>query len=289
MPADISSVLLQHDILYHVFPCLTLTELCTLENINTEFQCAVRSSELIWRHVATRILSTKLYVPTIVQRLLESKNLGNTRKDLQRMSIKELKLLAVSYGLNPSTCFEKGEIVQLIHERETRKRHCNESLARFAVRIAIIDRTRNCISINEITSIDWHIRVRSDGPLRTLVPTDSWWNYGPSGNTIVNFDRDGMLRFTFQGPSPFESMMPPDPESQRISYNLKEHGSVVYLSSIGVEEKVARHPDNWGFVFMSQGSVWASFPLPERGSDPCLEDEHVNDLVKHSVDRGFEI
>ena len=92
------------------------------------------------------------------------------------MSVKALKLLARSYALNISTCFEKAEIIDKISQRELRKRYNNECLAKFAYRIALRDASRNCMSTDELCSFDWNIRIKGSGPLGSLAVQDPWWH-----------------------------------------------------------------------------------------------------------------
>jgi hypothetical protein len=66
------------------------------------------------------------------------------------MSVKELKLLSRNYGLNITGCFEKADIIAKINSRELRKKLATESLARFGLRIAIVDCHRNCVTIEEL-------------------------------------------------------------------------------------------------------------------------------------------
>jgi hypothetical protein len=120
------------------------------------------------------------------------------------MSIKELKALAAKYGTNITSCFEKSDIIAVLNKRETRKKLANESLARFALRIAYLDRLRNCILEEELCSFNWNIRCRSDGPLVDMIQQDPWWSSEgiPSTptTTIVNFSKDGNFKFSFNGP-----------------------------------------------------------------------------------------
>ena len=215
------------------------------------------------------------------------------RVDLISMNIKELKALAKRYGVNISLCFEKTEIISVINTRETRKKIENESLARFALRISFLDRLRNCMQYDELISFDWNIRVKSDGPLATLIPQDPWWSLdqstppGPT-TTIVNFNINGSFSFIFSGMSPFEGMMQGSVDPSHMTYSLDGSGTFVFLN-FGVREYVARHPVNWGFVLQSQGSVWTSFQMPPRGRDAFMEDEVVSSLVSNGRNYGFQI
>ena len=148
------------------------------------------------------------------------------------MSIKELKALAAKYGVNITSCFEKTDIISVLNKRETRKKLLNESLARFALRIAYLDRLRNCLQEEELCSFDWNIRCRSDGPLVDMIQQDPWWSSEgfPSipTTTIVNFCKDGNFKFKFTGLSPFEGMINSNVENAQMSYSLDRSGTYVF-------------------------------------------------------------
>jgi hypothetical protein len=102
--------------------------------------------------------------------------------------------------------------------------------------------------------------------------------------SIVQFQTDGQMKFEFDGPSPFHMMT--DGNSIQGTYSVERGGSIVYLS-FGVREYVCRHPENWGFILQSRGSVWTSFCMPMRGTDPLLEDSNVSNLINDRIIQGF--
>jgi hypothetical protein len=282
------------DILSH----LQWNEIIGIEVLNVPFRVQIRCCDPLWRAAAKALFQGKEYIPDICRSLIVDGSRGNHRADLRNMSVKELRLLAAKYGLSTAKCFEKDDIIALINNRELRKKLPDECLARFAVRIAYIDRKRNILTEDELCSFDWNIRVKEDGPLGYLAHNDPWWSpellHGAAPaptTTIINFYKDGSLKFHLNGPSPFEMLRNEGAQEAVNSYSLSTYSLPphVYLS-FGVKEYIARHPTNWGFVLQSPGSVWTSFRMPARNDDPALEDGTVESLV--NFDRrldGFEL
>lgn len=285
MISGVEKILFHSDLYVHLFSFLPWKVLIFLEQINNAFLLNIRSSEPLWRDISRILFENKVYVPDIFRRLICPGNRIGERVDLLAMSIRQLKALAAKYGVNITTCFEKSDIINVISSRELRRKLSNECLARFGLRGAIIDSTRNRISADELCEFEWQIRVRMRGPLESIAHEDPWWQGGTS-TARGKFDSAGNLIFSFVGPSPFEAMMTANPHD--VSYTLDYSGTFVLLS-FGVREYVARHPENWGFVMMSNGSLWCSFDMPKRGNDNILEDEHVSTLVLNHSDSGFSI
>lgn len=293
----ISSLNRLENIMFHVglygYLCgyLPCKDIAALEAVNSFFYTSIRESEHFWRETAGQILQGKVFVPALVTRLLMPKNKLTHRIDLFSCSVRELRQLAAVYGLNLTKCFEKGDIVDVIHRREIKNKLPVESLAHFALRIAVIDRTRNCLQESELCAMVWDIRLKKDGPIGHMVASDPWWASppGPSRSTTVHFHMDGRLTFTFEGPSAFRDMFHTESgQHEGATYYMEGSGSVLALS-FGVREHVARHPTNWGWVLQSSGSVWTSFILPARGTDAFLEDGVVERLVNNSRDYGFTV
>lgn len=284
---NLEKILFDFGIGVEFFYYLSWVELINIECVNQMFLKEIRASEILWRDISRVVLIGKAYYPSIVSRLLTDGNSVHKRIDLINYSIKELKLLAVKYGLNITTCFEKAEIISVVNKREIKHKLKDECLSRFALRIAYIDRTRNCITEEELCSFDWNIRVKSNGALASLVPNDPWWDssypVGIPTTTIIKFTKDSMVTFEMHGPSPFQDMLV---NNNRTSYYIQSAGTSIYLS-FGVQELVARHPINWGFILQSSGSVWSSFIMPKCYSDPYLDDDNVFSLVKQKYDFGF--
>mmetsp|Transcript_8069 Transcript_8069/g.8589 ORF Transcript_8069/g.8589 Transcript_8069/m.8589 type:complete len:309 (-) Transcript_8069:453-1379(-) len=276
---------------YKIFSYLNWYDLLNLESINTLFYQQVRVSEPVWREAASDLFKDKVYIHPLVRRLIHNGNKENNRNDLISLSVKQLKNLAYFYGLNITTCFEKRDLISVINKRELKSKLPVECLAHFAVRIAWIDRKRNCITEEDLSEVEWNIRVRGDGPLQTLISTDPWWTdevndslpHQPT-TTLAKFYKNGEFQLYSTGPSPLQSMLGTNLE-EKFNYTLEKSGTVVSLS-IGVREYVGRHPINWGFILQSQGTVWTNWIMPPRGKDPLLHDENVSQLLNRNIIYG---
>eukprot|EP00603_Paraphysomonas_imperforata_P010197 CAMPEP_0114449792 /NCGR_PEP_ID=MMETSP0104-20121206/122_1 /TAXON_ID=37642 ORGANISM="Paraphysomonas imperforata, Strain PA2" /NCGR_SAMPLE_ID=MMETSP0104 /ASSEMBLY_ACC=CAM_ASM_000202 /LENGTH=295 /DNA_ID=CAMNT_0001621903 /DNA_START=113 /DNA_END=1000 /DNA_ORIENTATION=+ len=291
---DVEVVLFDVGLYYPLFAFLDYSELVKLETVNHQFHNTIRQSEPTWRITSEYLIQNKVYVPKIVQRFLTDGNTISARKDLMAMSIKELKSLARQYALNLTTCFEKSDIINVINRREIRQKLPVECLARFAVRYACVDSTRNVITEEELVSMPWSIRIKEFGQLSHLLAEDPWWNgsstLSQGTTTTIYFQETGSFRFEMSGPSPFDSMMPnlTDENQASFMYDIRDGGRSVYLS-FGVNEVVFRHPDNWGFMLGSGGSVWSGFPMPRRGADPRIEDPAAEALRVKDTDFGMRL
>jgi hypothetical protein len=285
MISGVEKILFHSDLFVHIFSYLCWSKVVFLEKLNKIFLSSIRSSEPLWREISRLEFQTKVYIPDLFRRLTCPGNKICERVDLSRLSIRQLKGQAAKYGLNITTCFEKTDIINVINNRELRHKLPDESLARFGLRGAIVDSTRNRITVEELCEIEWQIRVRSGGPLESLVADDPWWQGGAS-TTRGKFDTAGNLVFSFVGPSPFEQMLVANQHD--VSYTL-DYSATFVLLSFGVREYIGRHPDNWGFIMMSNGSLWCGFEMPKRGTDNFLEDDLVQDLVWERPNDGFRI
>lgn len=292
---NVEVILFDVGLYYPLFAFLEWQDLVVCEGVSREFRDTIRGSEPTWRIASTYLFRDKVYIPPVVKRFLYNGNTVSERKDLLSMSIKELKLLARHYAVSLTTCFEKTDIVNALNIRETRKKLPNECLARFAVRYACIDGSRNTITEEELTGIEWNIRLREFGQLSHLLPDDPWWNgtsqVSEGTTTTIRFLDDGSFRFRMDGQSPYASMMPnlTDESQASFLYNIQSGGRSVHLS-FGVSEIVFRHPTNWGFMMGSEASVWTGFPMPCRGKDPLIEDPDVEKLRQvTTTDFGMSI
>lgn len=256
---------------------LTMFELTQVEMVCHLFRCGA-NQDSVWRAVSVAMFRGKCFVPCICHRFLTPGNSKEERKDLEKMNVKALKQLCVSYRLDASECFEKSEIISLINQRELKNSMENECLAKYAVRIAWIDRVRNTITPEELCSLEWNVRIRGDGPLAWLA--SPWWQDQPAGKAF--FKRDGQLNFSFPEPhNPFRDFGVPT-----MYYELEYFGSVVRLN-VGVQEVITRHPVNWGWIMMSGGTLWTGFVLPPRNEDPLLEDNNIEELLYKEPNFGF--
>lgn len=287
-------VLFDVGLYYPLFAFLDYLDLVKLETVNHQFHNTIRQSEPTWRITSEYLIRDKVYVPRIVRRFLTEGNTVSTRRDLMSMSIRELKILGREYGINLTTCFEKSDIVNVINKREVKKKLPIECLARFAVRYAISDSSRNVITQEELTSMTWNIRIKENGQLSHLVAEDPWWNGSTSlsegTTTTVNFSQNGSFHFRMSGPSPFDHMLFNLTEESQASllYDIREGGRSVFLS-FGINEVVFRHPKNWGFLLGSAGSVWTGFPMPRRGVDRSIEGAEAEALRMKNTDYGMTL
>lgn len=273
------------------FPLLSYVEfysLLRLEEVNHQFCVIIRGSEPTWRASARYLFHDKLFVPRVVLRFIHEGNTIYHRKDLFEMPIRQLKHLARFYAVNITKCFEKSEIVNAIHCRETRRRHSDECMARFAVRVAYVDKSRNTITDEELCEVTWCIRIRQGGRLSHMIQNDPWWTGKPKlekgTTTTVRFHPNGTMEFDTHGPSPFFGLIMHHDEV--LTYFTKEGGRVVQLS-LGVGEVAFRHPVNWGFLLGSEGTVWTGYSMPPLGEDPVIEDPQVQNLRNQKSDFGF--
>lgn len=291
MTLSLESLLFDSGLYYHILTYFNWNELLNLEQLNKQFFLKIRLSEPLWRSILSKFFATKYYLRPIVKRFLCDGNRCDYRQDLFNMSIKELKYLANYYGLNSKACVEKYEIINLINQRELKNKLPIECLGHYALRIAWLDRKRNCLTEDDLCNYEWNIRVRGDGPLHSLTPTDPWWYSDPSSyiegqptTTTLTFYKNGELRLNATGPTFLESILSSQDETN-FTYTLEKSGSILSLS-FGVKEYVARHPINWGFVLQSQGTVWTNYPMPPKGTDMLLEDENVSSLVSKEINYG---
>jgi hypothetical protein len=291
--SSLDSILFDFQLAGLVLSFLTLTEVVLLESLNHIYLTNIRSSSEIWSHIAELLMRGKTYIPAIIHRLLIPGNHALKRLDLEGMSVKNLSKLVQHFGLDCSKCCgDKNEVIKVVSKRELSKKMEIESLSRFAVRICILDKSRNSITEDELCSFSWNIRVRGDGVLAQLVDYDPWWTENVEGPTTtrVFFEKSGKMDFVFSGPSAFQHMLQHQAEAfpDGLTYSLDRSGSVVHLC-FGVREYVARHPQNWGFILISPGSVWTSFVMPSRDSDSFLCDSQLNDLVSPRTNYGFNL
>jgi len=162
------------------------------------------------------------------------------------------------------------------HERKIAL-YPHEPLAKRALRMSIADSSRRIITEDELCSFKFNIRLRGDGPLAPLLENDPWWKGKGCGE--VQFQADHTV--TFQWPdnmNPFSEMMG---DASRLSWRLPSKACYVQLlmfGSRGPQEFILRHP-NWGWMLVSGGTCWSSFPMPVRGTDSFMEDSNLVDML----------
>ncbi len=292
---QLDSLCFQFNLYSQIASFLPYKDLVRLESVNKQFNSIIRGSETLWRETAIRTFQDKEFIPSLCRRLITPGNKIGVRNDLNSMSIKELKGLARIYACNISQCFEKSDIIAVLDRRESKKMVADECLSRFAVRIAVIDSTRNCITLGELCSIRWNLRVRADGPLAQLKVRDPWWNESliePGAESVstthVQFHMNGKFEFKFTGVSPIELMF--DEQSPEFEvFELEHSGNAVniFLGPRPIREQICRHPVNWGWILQSYGTVWTGYPMPRRFVDSLLEDDAVLTLIDSDLNHGF--
>lgn len=163
-----------------------------------------------------------------------------------------------------------------------------ELYSKAALRLSLQDQHRTAITMEEITSLNFELRTRSDGPMVQVQTMDPW--YLGKGTGKVKFSKDGTFRFSWplgdnnKPINPFETFGMPNETT--YLWNFEYEGRVVRLlfeGATGPQEIVSRHPINNGWVFYSIGTVWTSWPMPKRGSDgmcvdPLLRDSNLSHL-----------
>jgi hypothetical protein len=201
------------------------------------FRWAV-NTEVVWRSVARSVFATKRNVCDVSVRILE-------RQSLSTFPLRDLKALCKWYKLNSSQCLEKREVVELISNYEMSALRQNECLAHYALRVAHLDASRDCLMTTELCSIQWRHRLRSDGPLSDLCYQDPWYQ-GRGVGTTVEFSPNGTFKYCFGQHSPLEFLrqrMEQDPTIETIYTHTDNH---VNLITFGVLGSIVRHPHNWG-------------------------------------------
>ena len=137
----------------------------------------------------------KKYVPLICLRMLK-------KTSLDELSVKQLKLLARTYGIDIAHCVEKWEILDLIASFELMRAYESECMGRFSLRIAFTDHERNVITKEELCSFRWGHRLRESGHgLINLVNSDPW-HQGAGVATHVQFFENGKFEYYCDENSP---------------------------------------------------------------------------------------
>lgn len=172
-------------------------DLIALERVS-RFLYAQVNTEPVWRRAAQRLFEDKTFVPAFCRRLVTPGNSREHRVDLLALSVRALRLHAAHLGgVDLSECVEKAEMAAAICARELRRSYGpHECLARFAIRVALVDRHRNVPTVAELCSTQWNIRLLTHGPLGQLAPMDPW-HLGRPDVGCVDFRPDGTLSVRF--------------------------------------------------------------------------------------------
>jgi len=248
--------------------------------------------ESVWRSACQYLWADKVYVPKSIRALIQDGNDPVSRTDLQSLSAADLKKRLrhsglTLYQLAPFQNATKKTLLELVMSREA-PRYPGEPLAERALRLSLEDANRHFLTEDELTSFEWHVRVRSSGPFNQLTPLDPWWAGGGQGGRAtftVEQHTTKEIKFVWPpGRDPFDLFnMRRD---LKFLWDLDFGGKIVQLSlgQWGPRQTVARHPVTWGFVLVDPATLWTSWPMPPRGEDVLLEDEFVNQLVQHNLD-----
>ena len=277
----------------HILSWLSINDLCALSACS-RFWKDVCNRDCVWRLQARRIVGRKVFVAAIVEGLTTPGNgRGLPRLDLLALSAKQLRDRCSQYGITAERGAEKSEICALIDRYELSFSTADECLACFATRIAIRDATRNQISAAELCSITWRHRIRLDGPLNHIADHDPWYNSatGDVGSTVSFFpgrrDNVGTFKYTLRDDSPLRLLGPQFLVLQQLNdLQWVLQGQTLELTPLGIQAIICRHPITWGWVLILPASLWTSWPMPARGTDPLLEDFNLHRLVK-PLDAGF--
>ena len=203
-------------------------------------------------------------------------------------AIVDAQIAAVESGTTSSCC---GPISQLFRRPTVLVRHdLAEPLAKAALRLGFADASRTAITVEELISFKWHVRLRCDGPLASEVERDPWWL--GKGNGVATFAPDGRLSFEWPpNPDPdaeYPTINPFDGlgiRTDMLGWQIEHGGNIVTLlfsGQPGPNELVCRHPQHWGWILYSQGTVWTSWKMPglENGvcKDPLLREQNLKNL-----------
>ena len=153
---------------------------------------------------------------------------------------------------------------------------------------ATADARRTRITADELTAHTFNVRLRGDGPLAQAAAYDPWWAGKGRGEARFSTQAEGgWVRLSWpkgddgQPMDPFVPLgMPQAPDS--LEWRLEHEGAAVRLIIMGRDgpiEVVSRHPETWGWVLFSQGTVWTSWTMPsQEDNDPVLAEENLANL-----------
>lgn len=80
--------------------------------------------------------------------------------------------------------------------------------------------------------------------------------------------------------NPFSHIMIGDMDS--MTWRFERDQRIVQLSfagaNYGPNELIARHPKTWGFILLSQATVWSSWEYHRADTDDVIADENLKNL-----------
>ena len=290
-----------NDLLLTVAAHLPLSDLARSLRVCKAWKAVLDGSPLVWRSLCSRAWQGKMYVPATLRALAENdfsseddtrEAESRQRHNLMGLKISELKELMrkLKMQVKVGDLIEKSDFADAILDARRAEAagytatqnlltrpwllvRPYEASPKAALRLSLADAKRLRISQEELTSLTFCVRLRDDGPLAQVLCFDPWWQGKSHGQ--ARFSEDGRVCFTW----------PPDPDEPGAELNpfasmgMRDltlgwellDGCVVQLllgSSGGPQEIVCRHPDTWGWILYSGGTVWTSWPMP-----PCINVE----------------
>eukprot|EP00471_Norrisiella_sphaerica_P006383 CAMPEP_0184482996 /NCGR_PEP_ID=MMETSP0113_2-20130426/4599_1 /TAXON_ID=91329 /ORGANISM="Norrisiella sphaerica, Strain BC52" /LENGTH=324 /DNA_ID=CAMNT_0026863095 /DNA_START=180 /DNA_END=1154 /DNA_ORIENTATION=- len=152
--------------------------------------------------------------------------------------------------------------------------------AKKAYENSILDSRRQHPTRDELLQFEWRFRFKESAGTHWM-QIDPYWAHDHKGSkfasTIVRkFDPNGTLRRLDN----FEALRSFSEYNNDFKWAVKETSSDGKLiKRIQVNHfpsyVSSRHPKNWGFIMQSCWVLWTSFPMPARGQDELLDDNHL--------------
>ena len=235
---------------------LTLQELARCLQVSISWRELLDTREHLWCHQCVTAWKQLVYVVPSLINLSKGKKIYNDEKkkkrsNVARLSVKKLKqtLRDERIQVNPGILLEKNDFINaIVHGREQKNLlykepkdilyHSplslllpRETYAKCALRLSLQDHVRTALTEDELTSFEWCIRTRSDGPLERVNSEDPW--YAGKGTGKCKFDgKKKSLTFTWPTVdgvemNPFESMGMQNPMT--LHWEFEYGGRVVRL------------------------------------------------------------
>lgn len=327
-PADMDAFpALGNDAFLTMAAQLELTDLARALRVCRCWRAVLDGTESLWSGMCERAWASKVYVPASLRNMAKGEaGLADAqqaeRSRLMAARIRELKVMMRNLHIPSNGLVEKSEITDAILDARRRRaagvdggdmtsailnmpsllvhRSEGESLPKAALRLSLVDASRNTITKEELQSLTFSVRLRNDGPLQQAMRYDPWWS--GHGHGEASFQADGALTFHWPtDPDDEDGEATLDPfaamglsyEEGSIGYELDELGSIVtilFYGQHGPQEVVCRHPETWGWVLYSQGTCWTSWPMPPcvagQCCDPLLREGALRELPS-AVEREF--
>ena len=312
-PAAAPSILetIGHDAFLAVAAMLAPRELGAALGVCASWRAPLDASEHVWGLACRVAWRGKAYVPRKLRELAGGAAAVEAAAVAERDALLALKVGALKERLRAlpratlKECVEKRDFVEalLAHERRRAEAgaptarllacprllaRARENLAKAALRLSLADARRTRITADELTAHTFNVRLRGDGPLAQAAAYDPWWAGKGRGEARFSTQAEGgWVRLSWpkgedgQPMDPFVPLgMPQAPDS--LEWRLEHEGAAVRLIIMGRDgpiEVVSRHPETWGWVLFSQGTVWTSWTMPsQEDNDPVLAEENLANL-----------